>query len=309
MGGRSCLSVAVQRPDRTIDHLIAEIASTAHGVVTWQRMIRAGATPEQIRQRARRGSLIRVHPGVYRVGHAAPSVHATFIAAVLACGEGAVLSGHAAAWLLGLVRGKAPPPEVTCPTERRLAGVRTRRARADLPSRDFIVISRIPVTTPARTLVDVAAEMTEPDLARACHEAGVRHKTTPRDIEDVLTHKHNAPGAKRLRRTLHGAPVSLSRLESSFFALLKQHGLPLPVTNRLAQGKRVDCRWPTYKLVVELDSYAFHNSRQSWEEDRARERRARAAGLEHRRYTWFDVVDRPAPTVRELRRLLSPPAG
>lgn len=290
--------------DGTVDSLIAEIASRAHGVVSRAGLIRAGLTEEHIKVRARRGALIRVHRGIYRVGHAAPSAHATLIAAVLACGEGAVLSGRAAAWLLGLVGGDAPPPEVICSTKRRLDGVRTRRARKRIDPRDVTIAAGIPTTTPARTLVDLAAELHESALARACHAAGVRHRTAPRDIEDVLARRPTAPGSKRLRAVIHGAPVSLSKLEASFIALLNRSGLPLPVTNRLSGGKRVDCRWPVHRLVVELDSYAFHNSRHSWEEDRARERRARAAGLEHRRYTWFDVVERPSPTVRELRRLL-----
>jgi very-short-patch-repair endonuclease len=296
-------------PDRTVDELIAELASGTHGVVTRAGLTAAGLTGEQIKTRLRRGSLIRIHPGVYRVGHAAPSAHASFIAAVVACGEGAVLSGRAAAWLLGLVPGRAPTPEVTCPTERRLEEVKTRRARDGIPRQELTVVAGIPTTSPARTLVDLAADLSEAALARACHEAGVRYRTTPGDIEDVLTRKPNAYGVKRLRRVIHGGPVSLSKLESSFNALLKKHRFPTPLTNRLSTGKRVDCRWPDHKLIIELDSHAFHNSRHSWEQDRARERRARAAGFEHRRYTWVDVVENPTPTVRELRKLLSPSAS
>jgi hypothetical protein len=229
------------------------------------------------------------------------------MAAVFAGGEGAVLSGRAAAHLLGLVRGKPPDPEITCPTNRRVVGIKTRRARKPLHRHDVTLIAGIPTTSPARTVVDLAAELTEPALARLCHEAGIRHKTTPADIEEVLSRRPSAPGAKKLRSVIHGTPVTLSRLESSFLSLLKKHGLPEPITNRPAQGKRVDCRWPDQGLVVELDSYGFHNSRHSWEHDRARERRARAAGYEHRRYSWLDVVEEPRPTVRELRRLLAPP--
>ena len=97
----------------------------------------------------------------------------------------------------------------------------------------------------------------------------------------------------------------LSRLEAAFRALLKGERSELPVTNRPAGGHRVDCRWPGRKLTIELDSYTFHNSRYSWEQDRRRERDARARGDEFRRYTWGDVFEQPAAMLAELRSLLA----
>jgi hypothetical protein len=115
----------------------------------------------------------------------------------------------------------------------------------------------------------------------------------------------NLPGAAKLRRIIEGdAPVTLSALERRFLQLLREHGLPLPRTNRPAGAHHVDCRWPERRLTVELDSYRFHHSRHAWEQDRRRERDARARGDEHRRYTWADVFEQPAPMLAELRRLL-----
>jgi len=94
--------------------------------------------------------------------------------------------------------------------------------------------------------------------------------------------------------------VALSRLERRFVQRLEEAGLPLPITNRLAGGRRVDCRWPEYKLTVELDSYRYHNSRHAWERDRRREREARARGDDFRRYTPEDVFDQPRMMMREL---------
>jgi hypothetical protein len=119
---------------------------------------------------------------VYRVGHRAPSIEARYMAAVRAGGDQALLSGRAAAYLLGVVKGKPPPPEVTVPTDRRIQGVKTRRSTR----RDATVWRGIPVTTVPRTLVDLAPYLPEEDLARACHEAGVRHHTTPAMVEAVL---------------------------------------------------------------------------------------------------------------------------
>ncbi|MFL5893940.1 MAG: hypothetical protein ACJ76Z_02355 [Thermoleophilaceae bacterium] len=240
-------------------------------------------------------------PGVYRVGHDAPSTEATYMAAVKACGEAAVLSGRAAGHLLGLVKGAPPPPEVTARTERRVKGVRTRRCRK-LDRRDATVWRGIPVTTVARTLVDLAGVLSRDELARACHEAGVRYETTPAQVDAVLSRCSSSRGAANLQAILHGdVNVTLSRLEKRFLKLLRAARLPLPETNHRAGSFRVDCRWPEQKLTVELDSYTFHRSRYAFERDRRREREARARGDDFRRFTWGDVFEQPGPMLRELR--------
>ena len=108
---------------------MARIAGSAHGVVTRTELLEAGVTPGQIKRRLRSGALLPEHLGVYRVGHRAPSVEATYLAAVLAAGGRALLTGCAAAHLWGLIKGESPAPEVVAPTERRIPGVRTRRCR------------------------------------------------------------------------------------------------------------------------------------------------------------------------------------
>jgi hypothetical protein len=289
---------------RTVERELARIAGTAHGVVARSQLLRAGITAREIDGRIRSGALLRQHPGVYRVGHQAPSLEARYLAAVRACGEGAVLSGRAAARLLDLLKSGAPVPEVTAPTERRVAGVRTRRSRRIDP-RDATTWRGIPVTTVARTLVDLAAVLAVDDLARACHEAGVRHGGTPAQVNAVLVRRPNSSGAEKLRLILRGdARVTLSSLEDRFLEVLRKHGLPLPQTNRPAGGRRVDCRWPERKLTVELDSYRYHHSRHAWEQDRRREREARARGDEFRRYTYGDVCEDRGFMLAELRTLL-----
>jgi very-short-patch-repair endonuclease len=157
------------------------------------------------------------------------------------------------------------------------------------------------VTTVPRTLVDIATELSFGALARACHEAGVRYATTPKAVEAVLARRPNNPGAKKLRRVIRGdVQVTLSKLEAHFLELLRNENLPLPITNKSAGGRRVDCRWPDQRLTVELDSYRFHNSRHSWEQDRRREREARARGDDFRRYTYGDVLEQPQVMLHEL---------
>jgi very-short-patch-repair endonuclease len=290
--------------DRTVESELDRLATPAHGVVTRAQLLEAGLTERQVDGRLRTGGLLRVHRGVYRVGHRAPSVEATYLAAVLAAGEGAVLSGLAAAHLHGLVKGAPPPAEVTARTERRIEGVRTHRCRF-LDAQDATRARGIPGTTVRRTLVDVSSMLSLDALARVCHEAGVRYQTTPAQVEAVLAFRPTALGAKKLRRVIHGdVRVTLSKLESVFLELLRHDGLDLPLTNRPAGGRRVDCRWPEHRLTVELDGYRFHNSRHSWEQDRRREREARARGDEFRRYTYGDVVEDPRLMLAELRPLL-----
>jgi very-short-patch-repair endonuclease len=304
-----CFLGVVQPKVASVERVLARIAAGEHGLVTRAGLLGAGVTDEEIKQRLRKGGLLREYRGVYRVGHRAPSLEARYLAAVLACGDGALLCGSAAGYLFGALKGLAPPPEVTAPTRRRVRGVKTRRSRRMDP-RDATSFRRIPVTTLPRTLVDLAAVLDLDDLGRAFHEAEVRHRTTPAQVEAVLARRPNSPGAASLRALLHGdAPIVLSKLEKRFLALLRQAGLPLPVTNRPAGGHWVDCRWPHRRLTVELDSYRYHHSRHAWEQDRQRERQARARGDEFRRYTWNDVYEQPAQMLAELRTLLQPQAA
>ena len=176
-----------------------------------------------------------------------------------------------------------------------------------MDARDATTWNRIPVTTVARALVDIAAVLDIDELARACHEAGVRHRTTPAEVEAVLARRPSSPGAAKRRRILRGdVRVTLSKLEARFLSRLDEAALPPPDTNRPAGGRRVDCRWPARRLTVELDGYRYHHSRHAWERDRRREREARARGDDFRRYTYGDVFEHPEAMLAELRTLLAP---
>jgi very-short-patch-repair endonuclease len=285
----------------TVEATLAKLATRSHGVATRAQLLAAGITSDEIKHRLALGALLREHRGVYRVGHRAPSIEARYLAAVWACGEGAVLSGRAAAHLWGILKGAAPAPEVTAPGEHRIKGVTTHRVR----SIERTTHRGIPVTTVPRTLVDLASVLSLDALARACHEAGVIYDTTPRQVEAVLAKRPRTKGANNLRAATSGdAQVTLSELERRFQELLREAGLPLPKTNKRAGGRRVDCRWPDRRLTVELDSYRYHRSRHAWELDRRREREAHARGDEFRRYTHGDVLDSPDAMLTELCALL-----
>jgi hypothetical protein len=285
----------------TVETALAKLAGRSHGVVTRGQLLAAGITRDEIDHRLSLGALLREHRGVYRVGHRAPSIEARYLAAVRACGEGAVLSGRAAAHLWGLVKGPAPAPEVTTVSERRVRGVTTKRSRHV----ERTTHRGIPITTVPRTLVDLAAHLPLDALARACHEAGVMYDTRPSQVEAVLAKRERTRGAAKLRAVTSGdVQVTLSVLERAFRRRLEEAGLPLPQMNRAVSGRRVDCRWPDHRLTVELDSYRYHRSRHAWEQDRRRDREARARGDEFRRYTYGDVVEGPRLMLAELCALL-----
>jgi very-short-patch-repair endonuclease len=294
------------RKGSTVDGRIATIASRSHGVVTRSELLAAGLSARAVDRRIKRGALIPVHRGVFRVGHQAPSIEAIYIAAVKACGDGAVLAGSAAAYLWRLRRHKPPQIEVIAPRYRRRAHIVLRRDR--LGPHEATLCRGVPVTSVARTVVDLARFLAESELARAFHEAAVRHHTNPEQVEAILARRHNWPGARTLRRVVWGdAAVTVGRLEARFLALVKATRLPQPGMNRRVDGRHVDRRWPEHKLTVELDGYRYHKTRHAWEQDRQREREARARGDEFRRYTWRDVAEDPAPMLRDLRRLLVRP--
>jgi Transcriptional regulator, AbiEi antitoxin len=273
----------------------ARIAARQHGRIAWEQLIAAGVDRRQIQRWVADGRLLPVHHGVYAVGHEAPSLLGDYMAAVLACGAGAVLSKHAQAHILRLLPGKAPPPEVTVPSlsGRSRPGIVIHRVKV-LHPRDVCVVNGIPGTTVPRTLLDLAPALDLTELARACHEAWVQHRTTPRFVEACMERNPGKKGRAKLRAAL-GADATLSALEDGFLALVRRHGLPAPRTNVVCHGDKVDCHWPQLGLTVELVSYRFHGSRRAFEGDIARRRRSN-----HLAFSWGDVFERGDRTVAEL---------
>ena len=278
---------------------IALVAGSQHGRITHEQLRACGLTRDQIKGYRERGFLRPRHVGVYAVGHEAPSQHAELMAAVLACGGGAAASHRSAGHALGIVPVRPPLPEVTVPTtagaERK--GIRIHRV-SDLDPRDVMRHVGIPITIVPRVLLDLAPVLTPTELTRACHEAWVRHRTTPAQVEACIARNPTKKGAGKLRRAL-GADVTLSMLEDGFIDLLDRHDIPRPRTNVDVEGDKVDCHWPAHGLTVELLGYRFHASRQAFEQDVARRRRSN-----HVAYTYGDVFERADETAAELIALL-----
>lgn len=269
-------------------------ASQQHGRINVRQLREAGVDKRRTQRWLAQGRLHRIHRGVYAVGHVARSAKADYMAAVLAC-AGSAISHRAAGWLLKLLRGAAPPPEITVPTtaDRRHREIVIHRVRA-LHWRDTMTVDGIRLTNVPRTLLDLAPRLAPEDLARACHEAWVHHRVRPHHVEACIARNPHKPGAAKLRIAL-GANATLSDLERGFLKLLRNHGIPLPRTNIDLLGDKVDCHWPDRNLTIELLSYSFHATRHAFETDIARRRRSN-----HVAYTYGDVFERPAQTVADL---------
>jgi hypothetical protein len=276
------------------------LADRQHGRVAWWQLVAAGVDPDTIKRWVRDGRLRPVHHGVYAVGHRAPSLLGDLSAAVLACGAGAAVSHRSAAHLLGLVKARPRRIEVTVPTTagRARPGIVVHRVR-HLPALDTAKLHGISVTTPARTLLDLAPKLVAAELTKVAHEAWVRHGTTPETVEGCIARNPRKKAIAKLRRAL-GADVTLSELEDGFVALLARHDLPSARTNVDRHGDKVDCHWPGHGLTVELVSYRYHGTRQAFETDVARRRRS-----SHVAYSYGDVFERSAATAADVRRRLA----
>jgi very-short-patch-repair endonuclease len=270
-----------------VDHRIAAIAGTRHGLVTAQQLLAVGLTRHDIAYRTKIGRLHRVYRGVYAVGHRPISAHARAMAAVLAGGPGAVLSHGSAATLWGIHRHWRAPFEVTAAHRRGRAGLRVHRSRT-LIAQDVTEHFGIPVTTPARTLLDNAPRLREEAFARAFNELRLARFLFFDDVAELLDRHPPTRAAKRLRGQVTNprrAPTR-SDWERMFPRFVKRFSLPEPLVNTEVAGHEADLYFPEHKLVIELDGYDTHRTRASFESDRDRDADRLAAGLATVRMTW-----------------------
>jgi len=227
------------------------------------------------------------------------------MAAVLACREGAVLSHQSAAalWSIGgTARGRI---DVTAPRD-----LRPRRGlhphRAVLPADEITVLDGIPTTTPARTLLDLAAVVSRRSLERALDEAEVLRLPGPQTLLDRYPGRRGAANLRTLLLTSRSPTPTRTKLEDRFLTFLDDHGLPRPETNCIVDIYEVDAVWRDARLIVELDGFATHGTRRGFERDRERDRRLTAAGWRVIRLTWRQLSGGDA-LAQELRTLLAQP--
>jgi uncharacterized membrane protein YgcG len=207
-----------------------------------------------------------LHRGVYAVGHRALRREAWWMAAVLAAGDGAVLSYRSAAALWGMRDTARARIEVSVPRHRR-STARLEVHEVELPPDEVTRERGIPVTTPARTLVDLAAVVPESELEHAFNEAQFHRLGSPTSLDALIARYPGRSGTPAIRRVLdnhrrNGETVTRSLLERRLLALVDAHGLPRPRINRRTDHGELDARWPEERLVVECDGFAAHGTRE-----------------------------------------------
>jgi hypothetical protein len=284
------------------DEMLAELGRRQHGVVGRAQLMALGLSRAEIDGRVRRKSLHRVHQGVYAVGHTSLTRDARFMAAVLACGEGAALSHLSAAVLWGMLDDRGQKVHVTAEKERSCAGVIVHRARLQ---GERLRRAGITVTTPARTLIDLADVIPRRLLERAMDEADyLRLDCTG------LAPRQGRSGSRTLASVLAvhdiGTTRTRSELEERFLALCDSHGIPRPRVNFHIEGYECDFAWREERLIVETDGGAAHGTRRARERDPIRDAELQLAGWTVFRITYVRLLNAPDAVAAQVMRGLTP---
>src|SRR5215210_2105735 len=295
-------------PDKSsprADVAVAKLAARQHGVLSVAELLVCGLSPDAISVRARNGRLHPMHQGIYAVGHANPTQDGWLLAAVKACGLGTVLSHWAAAVLHCIIEWEDRYPDVLvlgdrAPRHPRINGHRT----SYLPREHVTTVRGIPVTTPERTLLDLAAVLPAHRLRRAVRQAQFLKLTTVASLATVLHGPGPVRGRAKLARIIAtGAAPTQSELEDAVLDLILRGGLAHPVVNEplFLDGRRIvpDFRWPDQRLVVEADG-PHHDDPLERAADGKRQAILEAHGYRLIRVTWEQAIARPAATLRRI---------
>lgn len=285
-----------------------ELARSQHGVVSSEQLRGIGYTPQAIHYRVRTGRLHPLHRGVYAVGRPHVTDHGRWMAAIIACGRGAVLShsSGAALWRIG-------------PEERDLIELslpsRSRRCRPGLQihqrpafsDRDVTIEYGIPVTTPVQTLIDMTLRLDRAGIERMINEADKYNLAHPPGIRRALDQRVGETGVARLRQILDRRTFRLTKeeLERRFLPLAAKAGLPVPLTGQWVNEFEVDFYWPDLGLVVETDGLRYHRTPGAQARDRLRDQAHTAAGLTQLRFTHEQVRYEPDYVAKILAQTAS----
>ncbi len=297
----------------TVEQRVAAIAALQRGCVARRQLLAAGLSPGKITRLTAKGYLYRQFLGVYTVGHPGerPLMHET--AALLAAGEQAVLSHHTAAVMWGLTFGHANESQIhlTVPFQtstRQRQGIVVHRTRV-WDQRDVRLRHGLPITSPGRTLLDVAEveTTTQRQLERALDEALVMRITTRSQLAGLIRRHYGRRGAARVQALLFRGTSTMTRteLEERFLALVRAARLPDPECNVRLNGFEVDALWRAQRIVVELDGYRFHTTRSAFERDRRKDAVLKQAGLDVNRFTWDQLRREPYLVIARVATALA----
>jgi putative AbiEi antitoxin of type IV toxin-antitoxin system/uncharacterized protein DUF559 len=278
-----------------VDLRLAWFAARQWNVLDLDDLRACGLSRQAVWKRVQAGRLFPKYRGVYALAHPNLSLEGEFLAAVKACGPGAVLSHFSAAVLFRWFRWDGRFPEVTAPTPRTHAGIFTHRSNHI----ERVVDKGIPVTPPLRTLTDLSSTLPFAGTRRAVNEALNQRLIQPAEL---VTSKHR--GAKVLRAVLATAAPTRNEYEDIVLAVLTQAGLPMPEVNQGHLRYFPDFRWPTQRVVLEADSTQFHDQMLARADDFHRQRELEAHGDTVIRTTWTQVTTRPGVVVARVREAL-----
>jgi very-short-patch-repair endonuclease len=274
-------------------------------LVTRGQLVALGFSAKAIEHRVRGGLLHRVHRGVFAVGHVSLPEAASHAAALLYAGENAVLSHESAAAVWGLTSS----PSFVALT---MIGRHARRQPnlhvhevSVLDIRDVGLRHGLPVTAPARTLIDCA---TSPHIDRMLNEARALKRVSDTEIQEAIARCPGRKGTGPMRRLLAAeqAPgYTQSEAERRLKRVIKDAGIEWPVFNQPLLGYRPDALWPRQKVILEVDGYGFHGHRQAFERDRARDARLIAAGYVVIRVTWRQLTEKPSAVAATIAATLA----
>jgi very-short-patch-repair endonuclease len=290
------------------DRVVGSFADRQHGVVTRAQLLAAGLTAAAVSRSVAAGRLRLVFRGVYAVGHLALRREGWWMAALLTCGESATLSHRTAATIWQLRTDPILPIDVITATGhgRKHARITTHRTR--LYAFDALVIDGLRVTTPSRTIVDLAAMLEGRALRDVVERAQDLRRFDPEDLHATLSRLPRRKGTRRLADLLSllqpDEDNARSDLERLFLALTRRARLPKPVANHRIADRARDFAWPEQRLVVETDGYRYHSTRWARRRDNRRDRELTALGWRPVRFTFEEIAFEPAAVANELAGLL-----
>jgi very-short-patch-repair endonuclease len=292
------------------DALVRELAAAQHWVVTREQLRALGLGSDSIRHRVKTGRLHPVHRGVYAVARPALGQKERWLAAVLACGDEALLSHRSAAALWGLVRGSTEHDvEVVTPDAvlRGRPGIRVHR-RADLGAEHRCEVDCIPVTDPISTLVDLASCAPEWQVEQAINAADRLGLVDAGTLRATVPGLAPRPGKACIRRLAGCDALTDTGLERKFLAIVRTADLPSPRTQVMVSGYRVDFYWPDLRLVVEADGWRYHRTPGEQATDQRRDQAHARGGLTTLRFSEDQIRYEPRAVQRTLtavfRRIL-----
>jgi len=267
-----------------------------------------GFSRKTIDRRLAAGAWERLYPGVYRLAGVPATWRQALFAACLAWGLGAVVSHRAAAALWGFL-GFEPPIELSVPRQRRRAHTHLVHRPMSLPDVDVITVDAIPVTTPARTLIDIAGCVDADVLEEALDDALRRRLVSVARLRWRL--RDLGPAGRRGARVLGDlldaragvARVPESGFETRLLRVLRAAGLPTPVVQHRIGAYRVDFAYPYARVAIEADGFRWHSTRLQWDRDRTRRNALTTMGWTVIHVTWVQLRDRPADVIEAVRAL------